>query len=152
MAMGGLFSDLFEFGRDLFGEARTEITNEISTRLRSRFGTSDYIPAQNHVVEVEFPRVISEFESGRLTVAEAISEIQEIADGFSAYAGEFGTRGRNGASEIQALAAQIVRDMRAGRTTASQVFGSSTAWVGDNPLLFAGILVGGAFLLSGRRR
>jgi len=156
-------SDLGDFGNsndsgfwsDLGDVAISLGEQEISSRFRAHYG-ADHIQAQNDTVAY-MGQVINAVHARTLTVQVGVQLIQKALAVFVSLANRFGERGRRGAADVSALAAQVIRDLQAGQTPAP---GGGYQSPGGNyfPPALAGIdplwLLGGGvilFLLVRRR-
>lgn len=143
---------LFDSWDDFFSGLKDLGEQEAQSRIQAKF-KGDHIQAQNNA-GLEMGRLLDRFHQSRSSDYPAIeSEIQNVADHFSAYAHSFNTaRANRGATEIQRLATQIISDLEAERMGYRSPGGGTPLLAGlPSWALPAGILAG-LWLLFGKKR
>jgi len=104
------------FWSDLGDLAIDKGKEEISSLFASHYGT-DHIQAQNDTVAY-MGQVINAVHAHSLTVPVGVDLIDKAVFSFVQLANRFGERGRRGAADVSALAAQVIRDLQAGQSPA----------------------------------
>lgn len=112
---GGSYNDS-GFWSDLGDSVISLGEQELTSRISAHYG-ADHIQAQNDTVAY-IGQVINAVHARQLAVEVAVQIINKAVAAFVQLANRFGERGRRGASEVSALAAQVIRDLRGGQTPA----------------------------------
>jgi len=144
------------FWNDLWDTARTESAEVLQDKINTQYG-SDHITAQNAAVQ-DMGLALTRFHASGQTSDDAYmaveNQILAIARNFAAYAQTFNTeRAIRGASEVTALAKQIVSDLEAERMGTARWGGIGGAlssipeWV-----LPVGVVAGAIYFLTPKRK
>jgi len=112
------------FLSDLGNQLLTYGKEELSSHFADHYGT-DHIGAQNDTVAY-IGQVLNTVHAGSLSVRDAVDMINRAVFAFVTLANRFGERGRRGASEVTALARQVITDLGG---TPAQVPGPGGGWL-----------------------
>jgi len=127
--------------------------DEFRSHVQAHYGT-DHIQAQNDTVAY-IGQVIHAVHAGQCSASEGVALIEKAVDAFVVLANRSGERGRQGAADVSALAAQVIRDLGGTPSPPGGVPGLPTprGWTTANlESYLPWLIVGGALFLMSRGR